>query len=71
MRNFAYVRARSVEEARHAAAQPAVMLLAGGTTLVDLVKCGVAEPEKVVDITHLKGLDAYRLTHKVPISAPS
>jgi xanthine dehydrogenase YagS FAD-binding subunit len=61
MRNFDYVRAGSVEEARHAAAQPAVMLLAGGTTLVDLVKCGVAEPEKVVDITHLKGLDALRV----------
>ncbi|HSY88787.1 MAG TPA: xanthine dehydrogenase family protein subunit M, partial [Verrucomicrobiae bacterium] len=27
-------------------------------TLLDLAKCGVAEPDKVVDITHLKGLDA-------------
>ena len=33
------------------------MLLAGGTTLIDLAKCGVAEPETVVDITHLNGLD--------------
>jgi xanthine dehydrogenase YagS FAD-binding subunit len=57
MRNFTYSRAGSVDEARHAAAQPAVMLLAGGTTLLDLAKCGVAEPEKVVDITYLNGLD--------------
>jgi xanthine dehydrogenase YagS FAD-binding subunit len=61
MRNFAYVRAGSLEEARKAAALPAVMLLAGGTTLLDLAKCGVAEPEKVVDITHLQGLDEVRV----------
>jgi xanthine dehydrogenase YagS FAD-binding subunit len=34
------------------------MLLAGGTTLIDLAKCGVAAPETVVDLTHLQGLDA-------------
>jgi len=61
MRSFAYIRAGSIEEARHAAAQPTVMLLAGGTTLLDLAKCGVAEPEKVVDITHLSGLDEIRV----------
>jgi xanthine dehydrogenase YagS FAD-binding subunit len=38
------------------------MLLAGGTTLLDLAKCGVAEPETVVDISHLAGLDAIALT---------
>ncbi|ESY04603.1 hypothetical protein X752_27090 [Mesorhizobium sp. LNJC398B00] len=37
------------------------MLLAGGTTLVDLAKCGVAEPDSLVDITHLKGLDAIKV----------
>jgi xanthine dehydrogenase YagS FAD-binding subunit len=61
MKNFAYLRATSVDEARHAAAQAGAMLLAGGTTLLDLAKCGVAQPETVVDITHLRGLDAIVL----------
>jgi xanthine dehydrogenase YagS FAD-binding subunit len=37
---------------------PGAMLLAGGTTLVDLAKCGVARPETVIDITRLGGMDA-------------
>jgi xanthine dehydrogenase YagS FAD-binding subunit len=61
MRNFDYARAASIEEARHLAARPGAMLLAGGTTLLDLAKCGVAEPEQVIDITHLKGLDAIKV----------
>ncbi|TIV95406.1 MAG: xanthine dehydrogenase family protein subunit M, partial [Mesorhizobium sp.] len=58
MRDFSYLRADSVEAARNAAALPGAMLLAGGTTLVDLAKCGVAEPATVIDISHIKGLDA-------------
>jgi xanthine dehydrogenase YagS FAD-binding subunit len=58
MRDFAYLRAGSIDEARHEAASSGVTLLAGGTTLLDLAKCGVAEPDKVVDITRLPGLDA-------------
>jgi xanthine dehydrogenase YagS FAD-binding subunit len=61
MRDFSYLRAGSVDEARRAAALPATMLLAGGTTLIDLAKSGVAEPDRVVDITHLEGLDAIRV----------
>jgi xanthine dehydrogenase YagS FAD-binding subunit len=61
MRNFTYLRAGSVDEARRAAGRSGAMLLAGGTTLLDLAKCGVAEPETVVDITHLQGLDAIAL----------
>jgi len=61
MKNFAYLRAGSVDEARQAAAQPAAMLLAGGTTLLDLAKCGIAAPDTVVDITHLAGLDTIAL----------
>jgi xanthine dehydrogenase YagS FAD-binding subunit len=57
MRGFSYLRAGSVDAARQAAALPGAMLLAGGTTLIDLAKCGVAEPETLVDITHLKGLN--------------
>ncbi|RWD62480.1 MAG: xanthine dehydrogenase family protein subunit M [Mesorhizobium sp.] len=57
MRDFSYLRADSVEAARNAAALPGAMLLAGGTTLIDLAKCGVAEPATVIDISHIKGLD--------------
>ncbi len=45
-------------EASRAAHQAGAMLLAGGTTLLDLAKCGVTEPETVVDITHLAGLSS-------------
>jgi len=61
MKNFAYVRAGSLAEAQQATTQPAAMLLAGGTTLVDLAKCGIAAPDMVVDISHLHGLDTIAL----------
>jgi len=57
MRDFDYARPASLAEARRFAAEPGAMLLAGGTTLLDLAKCGVAAPAKVIDITHLEGLD--------------
>src|SRR5690242_21899345 len=60
MRAFSYQRAGSLGEAREAAAAGA-MLLAGGTTLLDLAKCGVADPAHVVDVTHLRGLDEIRV----------
>ncbi|MER9999260.1 xanthine dehydrogenase family protein subunit M [Mesorhizobium sp. M0051] len=62
MRDFSYLRAGSVDAARQAAALPGAMLFAGGTTLIDLAKCGVAEPETLVDITHLKGLNGIELS---------
>ena len=64
MRDFSYLRAGSVDAARQAAALPGAMLLAGGTTLIDLAKCGVAEPDSLVDITHLKGLDAIEVDER-------
>ncbi|RWB00436.1 MAG: xanthine dehydrogenase family protein subunit M [Mesorhizobium sp.] len=64
MRDFSYVRASSVDAARQATALPGAMLLAGGTTLVDLAKCGVAEPETLVDIAHLKGLDTIEVNER-------
>lgn len=60
MRAFSYQRAGSLTEAREAAAAGA-MLLAGGTTLLDLAKCGVAAPARVVDVTHLRGMDEVRV----------
>jgi hypothetical protein len=37
---------------------PSARFVAGGTTLVDLMKCGVEEPGRLVDITDLPGLGA-------------
>jgi xanthine dehydrogenase YagS FAD-binding subunit len=62
MRDFSYLRADTVEAARNASALPGAMLLAGGTTLVDLAKCGVAEPSAVIDISHIDGLSAIDIT---------
>ncbi|MBB3383435.1 xanthine dehydrogenase YagS FAD-binding subunit [Rhizobium sp. BK609] len=56
MRNFSYLRATSTAEAAQAAQQAGALLLAGGTTLLDLAKCGVGEPDTVIDITHLSGM---------------
>lgn len=56
MRDFSYLRASSAEAASEAALQSGALILAGGTTLLDLAKCGVAAPETVIDITHLPGL---------------
>ncbi|MDP9811949.1 xanthine dehydrogenase YagS FAD-binding subunit [Rhizobium tibeticum] len=56
MRDFSYIRAGSLDDARQRAMQSGAMLLAGGTTLLDLAKCGVAEPDSVIDISHVPGL---------------
>ncbi|QXJ21607.1 xanthine dehydrogenase family protein subunit M [Actinomadura graeca] len=52
MRPFAYERATSVEDAlaRHG---DGALYLGGGTNLVDLMRLGVEEPSRLVDVTHL------------------
>ncbi|HLH94580.1 MAG TPA: xanthine dehydrogenase family protein subunit M [Xanthobacteraceae bacterium] len=57
MRSFAYVRPASVSEAVAAAAEPGAAYLAAGTNLIDLMKGGVSEPSRLIDINHLPGLD--------------
>lgn len=57
MKAFDYVRAQDVNRAHVDAAVPATRILAGGTTLLDLMKCGVERPERVIDISHLGGLN--------------
>ncbi|MFF5114066.1 FAD binding domain-containing protein [Streptosporangium sp. NPDC000509] len=52
MRSFAFTRARSVREALQDAGQDTAFL-AGGTTLVDLMKLDVMAPARVVDINRL------------------
>jgi len=63
MRDFTYLRATSIDAARQAAAQAGAVLLAGGTTVLDLAKCGVARPDQVIDITHLAGLGGIEISN--------
>src|SRR6266478_3416564 len=57
MRSFEYVRPATVREAVAAAAQPGAAYLAAGTNLLDLMKGGMSEPSRLVDISHLPDLD--------------
>ena len=60
MKPFEYVRPKSIAEAVAAAAEPGAAYLAGGTNLLDLMKGGVTRPDRLVDVTHLPGLDDIR-----------
>jgi xanthine dehydrogenase YagS FAD-binding subunit len=57
MNTFDYVRPTDIAEAVAAAAEPGAAYLAGGTNLLDLMKGGIARPNRLVDVTRLKGLD--------------
>ncbi|HSI40203.1 MAG TPA: xanthine dehydrogenase family protein subunit M [Xanthobacteraceae bacterium] len=59
MQPFDYVRATSVADAVRAfgAAGPDTRLLAGGTTLYDLMKLGVETPAHVIDVNGLRELE--------------
>ena len=57
MKTFDYVRPAMVREAVAAASEPGAAYLAAGTNLLDLMKGGVTRPSRLVDISHLPGLD--------------
>ena len=57
MNRFDYIRPASVPEAIAAVAEPGSAYLAGGTNLLDLMKGGVTQPQRLVDISRLPGLD--------------
>jgi xanthine dehydrogenase YagS FAD-binding subunit len=59
MQPFTYVRPASLDEALAAAAIPGAALLAGGTTMVDLMRGDLAAPASVVDISRLAELQAF------------
>jgi xanthine dehydrogenase YagS FAD-binding subunit len=61
MKTFDYIRPATISEAVAAAAQPGTAYLAGGTNLLDLMKGGITRPDRLVDVTHLPGLD--RIEH--------
>jgi xanthine dehydrogenase YagS FAD-binding subunit len=57
MKPFEYVRPKTIAEAVAATSEPGAVYLAAGTNLLDLMKGGVSRPTRLVDITHLPGLD--------------
>ena len=61
MKMFDYVKPATLAEAVAAAAQPGAAYLAAGTNLLDLMKGGISRPDRLVDVTHLPGLD--RIEH--------
>jgi xanthine dehydrogenase YagS FAD-binding subunit len=61
MNNFEYLRPATTAEAVAAASKSGSAYLAAGTNLLDLMKGGIARPSRLVDITHLPGLD--RIEH--------
>ena len=54
---ISYERAGDVASAVRAAQQPGAVFIGGGTNLLDLMKGGVARPMRLIDITHIGGLD--------------
>jgi xanthine dehydrogenase YagS FAD-binding subunit len=56
MNPFTYLRPTTEQEALAALAEPDTMALAGGTTLVDLMRLEVMRPQKIVDLNGL-GMD--------------
>jgi xanthine dehydrogenase YagS FAD-binding subunit len=57
MNRFDYVKPASVADAVKAAAEPGAAYLAAGTNLLDLMKGGIAQPKRLVDVSRLPGLD--------------
>jgi xanthine dehydrogenase YagS FAD-binding subunit len=57
MNTFDYVRPATIANAIAAAAEPGAAYLAAGTNLLDLMKGGIARPNRLVDVTRLPGLD--------------
>ena len=59
MQPFTYARPASFDEALHEAAQPGAAILAGGTTMVDMMRGDLTGPSRIVDIGHLEELAAF------------
>jgi xanthine dehydrogenase YagS FAD-binding subunit len=56
MNHFEYIRAGTIAEAIAAASPPGAAYLAGGTNVLDLMKGGVSQPTRLVDITRIEAL---------------
>jgi xanthine dehydrogenase YagS FAD-binding subunit len=53
METFTYTKATGVQQAIQAAGQSQTRFIAGGTTLLDLMKLNVERPTQLIDINHL------------------
>jgi len=71
MKRFEYLRPTTIADAVSAASAPGAAYLAGGTNLLDLMKGGMTQPDRLVDVSHLPGLDAieHRADGSVRIGA--
>jgi xanthine dehydrogenase YagS FAD-binding subunit len=54
--SFSYARAADLDGALRLVAQPGAQFIAGGTNLLDLMKGGVAAPDRLIDITRITAL---------------
>jgi xanthine dehydrogenase YagS FAD-binding subunit len=61
MKSFAYSRPTDLATASEAAATDGTHVIAGGTTMVDLIKIGVRMPDALVDIGGIAALDGYEI----------
>src|SRR2546423_7008180 len=61
MNAFGYRRAANVDEAVRLGQEPGAMFIGGGTNLLDLVKGGVATPQRLVDVSRLPLADIAEL----------
>ena len=59
MQPFTYHRAATMDDALAQAAIPGAAILAGGTTMVDLMRGDLAAPTRLVDIAHLADLTRF------------
>jgi xanthine dehydrogenase YagS FAD-binding subunit len=60
MQRFTYAAPRTISEAiSMIAASPNAKFLAGGTTLVDLMKNGVEKPDRLIDVTSIAELNEF------------
>src|SRR5579871_2960099 len=57
MNGFEYSRAGDIEGALRLGAGSGAYFIAGGTNLIDLMKCGVAQPRRLIDITRITALE--------------
>jgi xanthine dehydrogenase YagS FAD-binding subunit len=61
--NFSYARPADIGAALRLVGHPGAQFIAGGTNLLDLMKGGIANPDRLIDITQLAALEQI---HELP-----
>lgn len=69
MKPFAYLRATETNTAIEAASSNQAKFIAGGTNLLDLMKEGVEQPDRLIDITRIQLAQIQPTTNGVRIGA--